>query len=502
MAIAFPASPVDGQIYAPGGNAPNYVYRASSGVWQVSSPLLLPAQPIANIAALRANATALGACYLQARDLITAGGGGMFSYAASDTSSGDDGGTIVVDSSGHRWYRERAGELYSVRWFGARGDGLTDDTASIAAAIAACAANGGGTVFLPAGIYLISATLNITADDVKLIGAGHGGWHDTGAGRDAATTLYWTGAIGGTIVNIYPAGTRSLRGNAIIGLKLDPGAGCSYGATIWSTQGGSFDFVGSEFTLALLYLGCSAGLGEAADCQHNDITLSGRSLVKTGQLLIADGTATANVSFNRFARLKHNYSAGNSVLLKNADNNVFEAIQLYRPSGSGVGLLLGASASVGMNARANLFLDCSPGAGGVYAQGTEFAAVPSAHNHILYYDQENGSPPPSVGASATLFWSGNLVPFGFRSYSDAANALITIDAPGHIRQTGRTGNIAAGGSAGIGLPQPLASYTSLVQVTPAGGTPVPFSASCTTTALTIWNGGTAPTQFYWTVEGV
>src|SRR6202162_1631286 len=46
---------------------------------------------------------------------------------------------------------------YSVRDFGAAGDGRTKDTAAIQSAIDACAKAGGGTVYLPAGQYLTGA---------------------------------------------------------------------------------------------------------------------------------------------------------------------------------------------------------------------------------------------------------------------------------------------------------------------------------------------------------
>ena len=47
--------------------------------------------------------------------------------------------------------------------FGAKGDGVTRDTAAIAAAIAAVAAHGGGVLLFPTGTYL-SAPLNLTSD--------------------------------------------------------------------------------------------------------------------------------------------------------------------------------------------------------------------------------------------------------------------------------------------------------------------------------------------------
>ena len=44
---------------------------------------------------------------------------------------------------------------FSVRRYGARGDGRSDDTAAIQAALNAAHKAGGGTVYIPAGTYLI-----------------------------------------------------------------------------------------------------------------------------------------------------------------------------------------------------------------------------------------------------------------------------------------------------------------------------------------------------------
>jgi len=68
---------------------------------------------------------------------------------------------------------------FNVRAYGAVGDGSTDDTAAIQAALDAAAADGvsgaeGGVCYVPPGDYKITSELNVPKR-VALIGAGHGG---------------------------------------------------------------------------------------------------------------------------------------------------------------------------------------------------------------------------------------------------------------------------------------------------------------------------------------
>lgn len=58
-----------------------------------------------------------------------------------------------------------------VRRYGAVGDGSTNDRAAIQAAIDACEAAGGGAVFLPEGVYRITATLTVP-NKVSIYGVG------------------------------------------------------------------------------------------------------------------------------------------------------------------------------------------------------------------------------------------------------------------------------------------------------------------------------------------
>lgn len=65
-------------------------------------------------------------------------------------------------------------EFVSVKDFGAKGDGVTDDTTAIQAAIDTVFSAGGGTVYLPTGTYLVSSIVKnwIGAVTVRIQGAG------------------------------------------------------------------------------------------------------------------------------------------------------------------------------------------------------------------------------------------------------------------------------------------------------------------------------------------
>ena len=69
-----------------------------------------------------------------------------------------------------------------------------DNSAIIQAVIDSVAAKGGGDIVIPAGIWEIASTIDISTSNIRLRGEG-GGWnHDVGSqGAQAATTLKWIG---------------------------------------------------------------------------------------------------------------------------------------------------------------------------------------------------------------------------------------------------------------------------------------------------------------------
>src|SRR5689334_24355698 len=74
----------------------------------------------------------------------------------------------------------RGTRVYNIRDFGAKGDGATLDTAALQVAIDACNRDQGGTVLVPAGVFVIgtveiksNVTLHIAAEG-KLLGSADG----------------------------------------------------------------------------------------------------------------------------------------------------------------------------------------------------------------------------------------------------------------------------------------------------------------------------------------
>lgn len=85
------------------------------------------------------------------------GGGGNYWYNSADTSSSDNGGTIIVASDGGRWYLTNISSGISVKQFGAKGDGTTDDTLACQSAL-----NNSLIVRFPTGTYKLTSVLTGT----------------------------------------------------------------------------------------------------------------------------------------------------------------------------------------------------------------------------------------------------------------------------------------------------------------------------------------------------
>jgi len=114
----------------------------------------------------------------------------------------------------------------SVAAYGAKGDGVTDDTASIQAAINACGALG-GTVVFPAGAYLVSAPIKLPASNTSLM---------TLAGYGA--TIRLTNATPRFLVWNRTAMHQTFRKFSVVGFEVDAGN--------WHPASGSYSVLGFD----------------------------------------------------------------------------------------------------------------------------------------------------------------------------------------------------------------------------------------------------------------
>jgi hypothetical protein len=101
-------------------------------------------------------------------------------------------------------------ESVSVKDFGAVGDGVTDDTAAIQAAVDAVVAASGGKVFVPTGKYLVSSTIDLAswygAPAIIFEGEGYGPWNKDGViATSEHASLFIVATDGFNVFNIASA---------------------------------------------------------------------------------------------------------------------------------------------------------------------------------------------------------------------------------------------------------------------------------------------------------
>ena len=297
----------------------------------------------------------------------------------------------------------------SVVSYGADPTGVADSTAAIQAAINAVAALGGGTVFLPDGVYNISSTLTISSSGVTLLGAGWNSFHDTGS-PTYPVKLNWVG--GATPMVSYLTTSATLPMTSGCGFQncyLECNGVATIGLFVQSVRGSNFanmyvkNAVTSAYTLTTLV----KTSGEATDTQNNVFTnctwrnydLSAAHASAGMTLTSASvGAANANTSFNTFVLcLGETYSnAGGGVgfLLLDADNNTFIGCRVARNGTTTYGLSI-------RGADTNFFWGFScGGVNGIEIRGTAsgYFANPVS-NTFFNLDDSNGTQYPTLDAS-------------------------------------------------------------------------------------------------------
>lgn len=198
------------------------IYGTQGGSSKAFSAELFGAVLVGTRTALKALDTALA----QAAFLTEAGREGLFLWMAgnystlitADTAEGIYVKATAIASSAGSWVRVYA-HAARAEWFGAVGDGSTNDATAINAALALV-----GHVALGRKTYAISATINLSTDSRMLVGEGRTGGVFNGSAQ-VGSVLKWTGSSGGTMV-IAGSATSSvdMHGGGLCNVQLDANA--------------------------------------------------------------------------------------------------------------------------------------------------------------------------------------------------------------------------------------------------------------------------------------
>jgi len=300
-------------------------------------------------------------------------------------------------------------EQISVEDFGAKGDGVTDDTAAIQAAEDAVAAAGGTELLFKSTRYKITGTLYKRTSNILWRGRGEGHQHDVGSGFDAATALVWAGSAGGTMITFAPttgASARRISGGGIVGIGLYGNDSAAIGLNLLSVNNAKIDIYAENFTNTCVYVGVVATLGEARDAQQNTIRLLFSQVSNaTGKAMVLDGDTAANTSCNRI-HLRGAHKFATALHMVNCDNNIIYQ-WTYNFGGSGLGVDSLGGASSGVTARANTweYIWCGGASGGgVRLRGTSDGyTAASTRNRFLMWDNDNVQPVPVTGTGCDYF---------------------------------------------------------------------------------------------------
>lgn len=287
------------------------------------------------------------------------GGGGQF-YGVSGAASGtyvDNGGTIIVPTGGNgssAWLRNYSGAI-NVKWFGVKGDNLTDDTTRL---IAVFSAASNASVFFPAGTYLLSNNLGISTQ-TYVFGAGKGKTIINQINPTNTCAFFLNNVSKVTITDMSfttnATGVVSSSGS----IRLDNSTHCIIQncefynyifAAVWLNSNSNYNIVQNNWMHdAIVSTGAQADIqvGYYSYCEGNKILnnyVDGRNNDVGIQIIGGDGTTAFNTTVSGNYVGQHNgygiidYGWGNTRSI--ITNNYIENIQGSNNAAKGAGIYI------------------------------------------------------------------------------------------------------------------------------------------------------------------
>lgn len=288
--------------YIPMGGILGQVLRKNSGTDYDTSWVASSATVVDSIAQLKAlapgfadNITVRG--YYAKSD----GGGGSF-YWDTPSVVPDNGGTVIQPNAGGtgRWIRYWGGESIDVKWFGAKGDGVTLDTAAIANAMTVAISVKGTLYISPAPVYyLATITIPNGTSGLKITGDGKGYPSVAGPGsvilnNTSSNTLDITSSTG-TTDNIVVKGIKLLNTGGGYPLRTKQCNWSIFEDLICISSTGAILLEGSAIS-SFINIQAYGGTLPALTIQDGSITAAGPFSFIGGIYAIQGGTATSAIA--------------------------------------------------------------------------------------------------------------------------------------------------------------------------------------------------------------
>lgn len=223
------------------------------------------------------------------------GGGGLFVWDSASSAT-DDGGTVIsLDVGGSGRFKRIYDGFVNVKWFGATGDGTTDDTDAIDDAVAFVVAAAAKTLYFPKGTY--KKTSKITIDNNVCL---------LGDGRKASTLLFTHTGEGIEAVSPINSSTGLWARVEHLGVTCNNASNADAGIV---DTGGAFISITDVYVSGFLY-GVVLDQSEVVEIDQLDVLVSayGGSGDKPRGVWIVNGddyTALADTYYTNRITIRH-----------------------------------------------------------------------------------------------------------------------------------------------------------------------------------------------------
>jgi len=437
--------------------------------------LAVPSSPDGTIKLARGNAGAT------TQDVMNVSNAGVVSFPQG-LGNISNSTAIATGSTTARSLANRFADVVNVKDFGAVGDGVTDDTAAIQAAINYVASIGSGTIVFPHGTFLVTSGFLITTP-IKFVGDGNGWYAWVGVTATTGTTIKYNGPM---LPDPYVFQFLNIGGGSagIKDIYIDCNGKANRGVILDGLNGGLFENVSIINPQNV----CLTLAGTTHTCSWNTFTnLRLECLFGSKAALWLQGyNTTANACHNTFVNTQINFGgSSNGIWLGGCDNNNFYSTYIYcgNTGVTGYGVYCDTTEQTGFPVN-NTFYALQASPRGWYQPAT---GIFDYGNQIFGYQLDNGQPLPITNGQPLTFVTDRgttvISPGASFGRSAGANFCGTISIPAGVT------------SIVVGLPngvEPNTNYAIFLSSIYGNIMPLYTISAQTTTTFTISFATTTP----------